>query len=170
MAWRFSVIAVHLLCVAQLLYGGAVTPEAREVEKILALSTAAPPELAADIRLQLVERRAQLLHESFDLAPSATFKLPQISSGAGASQSTDTDAGMLNSAAGLNADTLSLQLRAVEQLLLIHPQTALSLFDSITGPQIPVLSCSNAMGYSLKRYYETVDAIYKGAFNPADRH
>ncbi len=178
MARRYSVRVAFLLLSWPLFLSAANSPgESIAVEKILDASQAAPPELAADIKLQLVEKglikvkehRAQALHDAFDLARNATFKLPLVSTGAGASMSTDSDAGMLAYGAGLHVDTLSLQLRAVQELLRLEPKMALRSFESIPGPQIPSLSCSNAMGYSLASYYSTLGAIYAGAFSPEDR-
>jgi hypothetical protein len=170
---------VAFLLLSLSLFSSATNPprESIEVENILAASMAAPPELAADIRLQLVEKglikakehQAQALQEAFDLANNATFKLSLFSTGAGGSRSTDSDAGMLQYASEIRADTLSLKLRAVREFLRLDPKVSLRLFDSIPGPQIPSLSCSDAMGYSLSLFYSVLGELFAGAFGQDDR-
>lgn len=156
----------------------ADTPrESVEVERILDLSQAAPPELAADLRLQLAERallrtkrvQFQAIQDAFDLANSATWKLPLASTNMGAAMSTDSDAGTLNSASALHTDTFSLKLRAVHAFLRSDAKRALDSFGSIPEPQITRLACRNAMRYSPDIYYKTLESLYKVAFSVEDR-
>jgi hypothetical protein len=128
--------------------------ESIEIERILEASQGAPPELSADLKLQLVEKSlirtkevcASALRDAFDHANLASFKLPLVSTAMGAAAFTDSDAGMVTYASLLHADTLSLQLRTVLQLLHSDPKVALDAFSAIPGPQLPSLSCSNANG------------------------
>ncbi len=174
---RVFVIPLCVMAMSSFARRSDTPRESLEVEKILDAAQSAPPEITADLKLKLVEKgliksketRIRLLHEAFDLASSATFKLPLTITHAGASSQTDSDSGQLYFAALLQMDALSLQLRAVGELARSDPKAALDVFRSIPNPQIPALSCKDAMGYSLHLYYSTLGDLYNRAFAPDDR-
>ena len=73
----------------------------REIRDLIDQTPAAPPELAADILLRLVEAgkipdkntKAEVLDQAFVLAGSARFPMP-LSPGTSAANFTDSDAGV----------------------------------------------------------------------------
>jgi hypothetical protein len=150
----------------------------QQIHAIIREAPAAPAELAADILLQLVEKglvqdrklRVELLTRSFELAGSAHFRLRLTAIGTGESRQSDTDTGMIDSALKARLDTMSLRLRSVQQLLPLDAHAALKMFTELAVVNIPILSCRDALGYSLDDYYKTVGLLYNSsAFTEQER-
>lgn len=147
------------------------------IESFLQTASIAPPELAADLLLQSIEkgivrekaRKVQILQQAFDLAAGAKFPWQLVTTGAGRSGQTDTDAGIVTAALGAHLDTLSLRMRAVQQMLRLDAAAALQMFLQVPVPEVPGLSCQNAVGYSLNDYYTTTGMLYTAAFDSAAR-
>lgn len=80
---RVFVIPLCVMAMSSFARRSDTPRESLEVEKLLEAAQSAPPEITADLKLKLVEKgliksketRIRLLHEAFDLASSATFKL-----------------------------------------------------------------------------------------------
>jgi hypothetical protein len=103
------------------------------------LARGAPPEFTADALLRMVESgkladqdaRRALMEEAFQLAAAAKFPceckgLPGTT--------TDTASGSLSQAYALKLDVLSLQSRAVRDMLPLDPAKARELFGQIARP------------------------------------
>ena len=153
----------------------AETPKLAEpLQSIVELAHAAPPEFAADALLRVVESgkikdrdaRRDLVEQAFQLAASARFQL-RMRALPGAS--TDTQAGSLGQAYDLKLDSLSLQSRAVRDMLAIDIPKARELFQTIPPPPLAPLTCNDALVYDVSDFYQTLSEIVSRAFLPAER-
>jgi hypothetical protein len=150
----------------------APAPE-KEFQQLADMALTAPPELAADILLRLVEsnavksreRKIELLQQAFQLARGATYSL-KVDHGDGPGHTTDSDVGVLESSlerTGL--DVLSLRCRVVRQMLRVDRKAAFEeFFNQIALPQVPALECKDAVGYSFGDYYALVAELANTAF------
>jgi hypothetical protein len=143
-------------------------------QSIRDLAGAAPPEFTADALLRIVESgqladkaaRRELLEHAFQLAASAKFPV-QMQAAQGTT--TDTRAGSLSDAYALKLDTLSLQSRAVRDMLPLDPARARELFGQIVKPVLAPLSCDDALGYQPSEFYLALSAVVNGGFTPKER-
>ena len=107
-------------------------------QSIRDLADAAPPEFTADALLRIVESgkladkaaRRELLEHAFQLAASAKFPV-QMQAAQGTT--TDTRAGSLSDAYALKLDALSLQSRAVRDMLPLDHAKARELFGQMSS-------------------------------------
>ncbi|MBZ5607215.1 MAG: hypothetical protein LAP38_03085 [Acidobacteriia bacterium] len=153
----------------------AETPKLPEpYQSIVELSHAAPTEFAADALLRLVESgkiadrdaRRDLVEQAFRLAPGAKFAV-RMRGVPGTTQ--DTRSGFLSQAYELKLDALSLQSRAVEDMLRIDPAKARKMFLEIPPPLLAPLTCDDALVYDLSDFYFALGAVVNGAFNQQER-
>jgi hypothetical protein len=143
-------------------------------QAIVELSHAAPPEFAADALLRLAESgriadreaRRSLVEQAFRLAPSAKF---QVRMRAVPGTVADTRSGSLSQAYDLKLDALSLESRAVEDMLRIDPSKARAMFQDIPPPVLAPLTCDDALVYDLSDYYRALGAVVNGAFTEKER-
>jgi hypothetical protein len=140
--WNFQVRKLLMLFSLAAWLAAAQTGDAnrraklpREIRDLVDQSPAAPPELAADILLRLVEAgkisdqkiRAEVLEQAFVLAGSARFPMPLIGATA-EGRYTDSDVGVRWVALDNGLDTLSLECRVIRTMLDIDRRRALELF------------------------------------------
>jgi hypothetical protein len=138
------------------------------------LAAAAPPEFTADALLRIVESgkladrsaRLELVEHAFQLAASA--KLPMRMEGVQGT-TTDTASGSLTQAYKLKLDALSLQSRAVRDMLPIDPAKARELFTQIVKPTLAPLTCDDALVYEPSEFYQALSAVVNGAFTPKEK-
>src|SRR5579863_6827198 len=138
------------------------------------LAAAAPPEFTADALLRMVESgkladknaRLQLIEQAFQLAASAKF--PVRMQGL-AGTTTDTASGSLSQAYDLKLDALTLQSRAVEDMLPLDPSRARELFGQIVKPTLAPLTCDDALVYEPSEYYRALSAVVNGGFTPKEK-
>ena len=138
------------------------------------LAAAAPPEFAADALLRMVESgqladpnaRRELIEHAFQLAASAKFPVKMLGV---PGTTTDTASGSLNQAYGLRLDVLSLQSRAVRDLLPLDPSQARELFGQIVKPSLAALTCDDALVYDPSDFYQALTAVVNGAFTPKEK-
>jgi len=153
----------------------AETPKLAEPYRSLVdLAHATPPEFAADAMLRVAEsgkikdREAvrDLVEQAFRMAAAATFRvrmrgLPNTT--------TDTRSGFLSQAYDLKLDALSLQSRAVRDMLAIDKVRARDLFQDIPTPVLAPLTCDDAMVYDVADFYQTMGTIANTAFSEKER-
>lgn len=174
--------AVGLLLIAPILaveVSAAEKPKLPEPYRSIAeLSHAAPPEFSSDALLRIVEtnnpdarkidrdNRRDLVEQAFRLAASAKFpiRMHGVAGSLG-----DTRSGLLSNAYDLKLDSLSLQSRAVRDMLPIDAARAREMFLGIPRPAIAPLTCQDPMVYDVSDYYLTVAAIFHGAFTAQER-
>lgn len=138
------------------------------------MTAAVPPEFGADALLRVVEShkivdpalRARLVRNAFELAAGAQEPVRRnVSYGISA----DTDTGIRVISFRLNMDELSLQARAVNDLLLINPREGRALFEQMKFPSLPPLDCEQPLNYEPTAYYETLTAVIRNGFSPQER-
>lgn len=138
------------------------------------LAGAAPPEFAADALLRIAESgklsdksaRKQLIEQAFQLAVSAKF--PVRMEGLRGT-TTDTASGSLSQAYALKLDVMSLQSRAVMDMLPLDPSKARELFGQIVKPTLAPLTCDDALVYEPADYYQALAAVVNGTFTPKEK-
>jgi hypothetical protein len=164
---------VLVLLLAGLL--NAETPKLPEPYlSIAGLAYGAPPEIAADALLRMAEYgkladrdlRRDLIEQAFRLAASAKFSV-RLQGLPGST--TDTRSGSLSQSYGLKLDTLSLQSRAVRDLLPLDQSKARELFQDIARPTLAQLACDDALVYEVSDYYQTLGAVASAGFTPKER-
>ena len=137
---------------------------ASDVQFLLGLASAAPPEIAADAKLRIaedstalpVDERAQLIEDAFALAASAQHPYRRAAvEGLGA----DTAASYLAAVSALNFDRMSLERRAVELMLRVKPAKALELFARMNRPAIPAIGCQEGLIPDVSAYWEAAAAM-----------
>jgi hypothetical protein len=165
--------AACLLLVGSLL--GEVPKLAEPYQSIVELSRAAPPEFGADALLRVVESgkiankdaKRDLVEQAFRLGAMATFKVRMR----GVKGTTvDTRSGYLSRAYDLKLDKLSLQSRAVRDMLPMDPAKARELFQEIVRPELPQLTCDDPMFYDVSDFYQALGAVVEGAFTVQERN
>jgi len=128
------------------------------------------PEFSADILLRLEGSRAiadsawkrRLIEDAFKAGGRA--ELPYRKAG---EETTDARASRAYWDNGLEA--LTLQTRAVEAMLELDSQRARAMFEEISKPQVPALSCRETGAPNLSAYYQTAAKIFARAFTAEQR-
>jgi hypothetical protein len=152
----------------------ATHPLPEPYQSIAGLAYGAPPEFAADALLRLVEygklmdrdARRDLIEQAFQLAASAKFPVRMV----GLPDTTaNTRSGSLSHAYALKLDALSLQSRAVRDMLPIDPLKARELFQDITRPTLAPLTCDDALVFEVSDYYQALSAVVNAAFSFKER-
>jgi hypothetical protein len=147
---------------------------APEVQKLVDLARAAPPEIYADALITLVadgviprgEIQAKLLEDAFSAAghaqePMRLKPLPGLGP--------DTRALLRGKAADLGLDALSLENRALQSLVQIDPARARQLFAGIAQPTLEPSACSDALVPDDSAYYEMAAAVAQYGFRADEK-
>jgi hypothetical protein len=147
-------------------------------QSLVELARGAPPEFTADALLRIIEQggrqgrladkdaRRDLIEEAFRSASAAKF--PVRMQGL-AGTTTDTASGSLSRAYSLKLDALSLESRAVSDMLQLDSAAARKLFGDIARPTLPQLTCDDALVYDLSDFYQTLNGVVNGTFTPKER-
>jgi hypothetical protein len=143
-------------------------------QSLVDLARAAPPEFTADSLLRIVEQgkfldkdaRIDLIEDAFRSASAAKF---QVRMDGLPGTTTDTASGSLSRAYALKLDALSLESRAVRDMLPLDPVKARRMFTDIARPMLPALTCDDALFYDLSDYYQALSAVVNGAFSQKER-
>ncbi len=138
------------------------------------LARGAPPEFTADALLRIIEQgrladkdaRRDLIEEAFRSAAAAGF--PVRMDGL-AGTTSDTASGSLSRAYTLKLDALSLESRAVRDMLPLDLANARKLFSEIARPTLTSLTCDDALVYDLSDFHQTLSAVANGTFTPKER-
>ena len=156
------------------LASAAATPELpAELRRLAGLAASLPPEFQADALLQIVESRGgldpalkkDLLEQASTLARQAKNPYPKIAaSGINADSRQAFQAGALS----LKLDRLSLEMRAVRDMLSFDPIGARQLFQQTQRPSPGNGSCRDALIPQLDDYYDIgAQAVARG-FTPKE--
>jgi hypothetical protein len=158
----------------------AVTAQERpkplpEIQALLDAAPAAPPELAADILLKLVdsgripskEQRLEIVDQAFQLAGQAKFPYMQ-SAAVDRAGHTDSSPGIRDTGLGEGLSTMGLRCRAVRAALNIDKAKALELFHQVVVGPFPPLSCDDALAPELSQYYLVLHEVASKAYPPKD--
>jgi hypothetical protein len=151
-------------------HSGAQASRPPEVLALVDQGRALPAEFRADILLRLAQSslitqtpwKQELIEEAFWSGSHAS--LPYLQRADGRSDSVATNAVRAN---GLEAMTL--QARAVQQMLPLNPGKALQLFDQIQPTTLPKLACSNPLTPDVAAYYQTAALVFRNSFTAKQR-
>ena len=145
-----------------------------EVQTIMGLAYASPPEIAADAFLRLAasgkiadrEAKLRLIDQAFDMAASARdrFRRRHI-----AGAPADSRSGSIDRAARLGLDTLSLRVRAVRAMLELDQTKARELFSRMETPQPEARSCEDALVFDLTGFYGLLSDLASRTFSAGER-
>ena len=143
-----------------------------ELDHVVQLANAAPPEFAADALLRVaaittIDRRLrmELIDKAFHLAPGAQFHTPMTI----VEQVPDTSAGMAGAAAKLYLDTLSLQCRAIYAMLQLDKPAARRLFLEMNQPSVDAPACDQPLVEDVAPLYEVLAAVANSTFTEQER-
>ena len=144
------------------------------LEPIAQLALSAPPEFAADGLLKLVESKKitdvpteiELTQQAFDLAASAHFR---VAMRAVPGSLVDSRAGSLAKAYALNLDSVSLQSRAVVDMLPLDKTKARQMFSSISGMDLTPRACEDPLVYEVTPFYHALTAVVQNGFTAKER-
>lgn len=133
-------------------------------------ASALAPEFTADILLRLAGSRLiddrkwkrELIEEAFRAGVQAP--LPYRQDGQPLTDSRSARAVWDN---GLEA--LTLEMRAVEAMLAIHPQRAVAMFEEIAFPRVPSLACQEVLTPDVSAYYRTAAVVFELGFTQVQR-
>ena len=156
------------------IFGADTIKLAEPFRSLSDLAAAAPPEFSAEALLRMVESgkladknsRRDLIEKAFQLASSAKFAV-RMEGVPGTT--TDTASGSLGQAYGLRLDVLSLQSRAVEDMLPLDPSKARDLFGQMVKPALAPLTCDDALVYEPSEFYRALSAVVNGGFTPKEK-
>ena len=133
-----------------------------------------PPEFGADTLLRIAESDAvpekalkrELIEEAFRMAGGAQEPLKRFGTKTGTG---DSRTSFQARAYAQDLDALTLQSRAVSDMLRVDPPKARELFSAIAPPQAPRLTCMDSLIYDVSAYYETMADVARSAFTPKER-
>jgi len=138
------------------------------------LAQAAPPEVAADALLRVAESGkikdrdslADLVEQAFRLAAAAKFPVRMRGL---PGTTTDTRSGFLSRAYDLKLDAVSLQSRAVRDMLAVDKPRAVALFREIPPLALAPSTCEDALVFEVSDFYRTLLGIANAAFDEKQR-
>ncbi len=143
-----------------------------EIQQVMELATAAPPEFTADALLRLVESgnipkeaRKDLISTAFSAASRAQHPVRLV---AGPGAALDTRSGFQAGALRLGLDALSLQSRAVDNMLAVDKAAARQLFERLTRPALGVTPCKNPLIPDISTYYDLLVRMALEAYTAQD--
>jgi hypothetical protein len=141
---------------------------------IVDLAHAAPPEFAADALLRVVESgkirdrdsNKALIEEAFRLAGVAQFRMPMRSV---LRSLADIREGDLDRAYRLKLDALTMQSRAVHDMLAVNKPRARQLFMEISAPAIAPSGCPDVLIPDVSAFYAALGAVVMSTFTDQER-
>jgi hypothetical protein len=147
-----------------------------DIQALLDAAPAAPPELAADIILKLVEggripspeQRLEILEQAIQLAGQAKFpylEFPAVNR----ARHTDSSPGIRYGSLASGLSATGLRCRAVRAALNVDKAKALELFRQIVVGPFPPLSCDDALAPDLSEYDRVLEEVAANAYSPKDR-
>ena len=166
--------ALILLLVVPVMFAADPVKLPEPLHSLADLAAAAPPEFAADALLRIVESgrvadrnaRRALVEQAFQAAAAAKFPVRMQAIRVAV---TDSEAGSLKQAYALGLDILSLQSRAVRDMLPLDRALARDLFAQIATPALGPLTCDDALVYEPDEYYQALSAVVNGAFTAKEK-
>jgi hypothetical protein len=139
-----------------------------ELVRLIDELRAAPPEFAADSMIKLTPLpeiddrwKVEILEEAFRIAFDAQYpyKMKHLSE-----SQPETRTGYKSMAFDLKMDRLSLQLRAILNLIRLDPKKARSLWSEMRKLKLPSLRCQETLLYDINDYYRAMTEMARSAF------
>jgi hypothetical protein len=145
-----------------------------ELQALLEGAATAPPEFGADVMIRLAESnkmpdsaaKIKFLMKAFDLAAAA--EQPVKRAGV-AGDMIDLRTMLVARAYRLNLDKLSLQSRAVTDLLPLNAAKARELFEQIQFPALAPVGCGERFSYDLDLFYQALAKVASTAFTAKEK-
>jgi len=145
---------------------------AQAVKDIADSALVAPPELAADILLKLVERghvtdskwKRDVLNTAWNLAPLATY-LFQIEPAV--EMSSDSEAASLSTSLNMGLSTAALQGRIVSQMAKVDAKEAREMFKQMRPPVAELSTCAGDRYTSHRAYFQALK-VAADTFSPEE--
>ena len=169
-----SIALLFLSLAPALLADAAERP--KEIRALVDAAPVAPPELAADILIRIVESgrvtdpawKLELLDQAFHMAGAAKYPVA-LSAAVARALNTDSDPGVRSGALHAKLDALSLRCRAVSGTLALDRKKAVALFREIPILQFPAHTCADSMRELPDIVFETLGQVFAQAFTPQER-
>jgi len=144
-----------------------------KIENLILLAHTAPPEVAADVLLSISTtqpaltktRKQELIEDAFRFARDAREPIKRTPW----SRIVDTRSGLKGAAFELELDRISLQTRAVTQMLALDKSRARTMFLDIALPKPPALTCDDSLGYDYQAYYRTALKVSQDCFDENEK-
>ncbi len=151
---------------------GNAKPDLR-VDNLIQLARSASPEVAVDALLTISTsklltdktRKIELIEEAFRLSSKVREPIKRQSVGL----AVDSRAGYKTMAYAMGLDRLSLQTKAVASMIPLDAFRARTMFEEISLPRVPTLSCADSLVYNFDAYYETLLTVADRAFNEEEK-
>lgn len=149
---------MHISGILLLVTGWAAdTPIPPELQHIEGLATGTAPEIQAAALLRLAEssklskpQKQELIERAFVLASQAKERYPRLPVYGAAPDTVDA---YRNAASSLRLDRLSIEVRAVQQAVLLSPKLARELTERIERPKPGRLGCESGAIPDLTEYF-----------------
>jgi hypothetical protein len=140
---------------------GPPTTSERAIRDLADSALLAPPELAADALLKLIERghivdpkwKREVLETAWSLAPRAAYPF-QIEPAVAAAE--DSDPGSLSTALGTGLSTAAIQARIISQMVKLDLQETRNMFLQMSSPVTESPACSADRYASHRPYFEAM--------------
>jgi hypothetical protein len=146
----------------------------KPVMELVDRARSVPPEFSADALLRIAESGAvkdahvqkEWIEEAFRKAGAAQEPLKRrgLRPGGG-----DTRTSFLARAFAQDLDALSLQSRAVIDMVPIDKVKARELFSRIAAPHVPKLTCADELVYDVSAFYQALQAVASNTFTAKER-
>jgi hypothetical protein len=141
-------------------------PTDRTIRDLVDLALLAPPELAADVLLKLIEHgyitdakwKRELLDTAWNLAPRATYT-SEVAPAVDSAAASDTDSGSLSAALATGLSTAGLQARIISQMAKLDAPETRKLFLQMSVPAGESLRCSADRYTSHRPYFEALTVV-----------
>ncbi len=155
-SWALAAVAVS----------ASAAPHPAVLEGLVERARDLPPEFAADALLRIagastftdVAWKREVLDDAFHLAASAQEPFARRNW-------TGRPGSVFDKAYMQGLDACTLQCRAVGAMLTVDYKKARELFGEIPPPQVPSLSCDDALVYDVSIFYATAGQVAARAFN-----
>ena len=144
-----------------------------KIENLALLAHTTPPEIAADVLLTLAKtqstitraRKKELIEDAFRFAGDSREPIRRWPW----SLNVDTRSGLKGAAFELELDKISLQTKAVMQMLDVDKARARMMFQDISLPKLPALTCEDALSYDFQAYYRAALAVSQNCFDENEK-
>jgi hypothetical protein len=136
-------------------------PSERAIRDLADFAPVAPPELAADVLLKLIERghivdpkwKREALETAWSLAPRATYPFeiePAVET------ASESDPGSLSAALAMGLSTAGIQARIIAQMVKLDPRETRNMFLQMSPPSPESPSCSADRYTSHRAYFQSL--------------
>src|SRR5262245_16105404 len=141
-------------------------PADRTIRDLTDLALVAPPELAADVLLKLIEHgyitdakwKRELLDTAWSLAPRATYT-SEVAAAVDSAAASDTDSGSLSASLATGLSTVGLQARIISQMAPLDAPATREMFLQMSVPTGESLKCSADRYTSHRPYFEALTVV-----------